>query len=145
MTEGKSPEIQTTNVTFYINVHVLCITPKHLPNCIWYTSSNLESSFIRTLKKITCKRVALHILMIFIFFFERLGKLHITCYYTSLVDKGQLISKAIYVLLTSPKKRTNNFFFVCFFTHHGKQIKFVRCFFGRIYSSPICLLKLTDL
>ena len=29
-------------------------------------------------------------------------------------------------------------FFVCFFTLHGKQITFVRSFFGRIYGSPIC-------
>ena len=49
---------------------------------------------------------------------------------TTIHTKGQLISKAIYGLLTSPKKRTE---------------KFVRSFFGRIYGSPICCLKLTDL
>ena len=35
--------------------------------------------------------------------------------------------------------------FCLLFNLHGKQIKFVRLFFGRIYGSPICCLKLTDL
>ena len=37
--------------------------------------------------------------------------------------KGQLISKAIYGLLTSSKKMNGQICFVCFFTLHGKQIK----------------------
>ena len=48
-------------------------------------------------------------------------------YQTEKPFKGQLISKAIYGLLTSPKKC-----FVCYFTLHSKQIKFVCLFFGRI-------------
>ena len=47
------------------------------------------------------------------------------------ITKGQLISKAIYGLLTSPKIRIC---FVCFFTLHSKQIKFICLFFGRIYA-----------
>ena len=43
------------------------------------------------------------------------------------------------------KKTNGRIWFVCFFTLHGKQIKFVRSFFWRIYGSPICFLKLTDL
>ena len=39
------------------------------------------------------------------------------------VGKGQLISKAIYGLLTSPKKTNGRICFVCFFTLHSKQIK----------------------
>ena len=35
--------------------------------------------------------------------------------------------------------------FVCFFTLHDKQIKFVRFFGGRIYGAPICFLVLSDL
>ena len=35
--------------------------------------------------------------------------------------------------------------FVCFFTLHGKQIKSVRSFFGRIYGSPISFSKSSDL
>ena len=57
-----------------------------------------------------------------------------------IIFKGQLISKAIYGLLTSPKKWS-----VCFFTLHGKQIKFLCSFFGRIYSSPICFSILSNL
>ena len=47
-------------------------------------------------------------------------------------NKGQLISKAIYGLLTSPKKQTDDFVSLAFFTLHGKQIKFICLFFGRI-------------
>ena len=36
------------------------------------------------------------------------------------------------------KKTNRRICFVCFFALHGKQIKFLRSFFGRIYSSPIC-------
>ena len=49
--------------------------------------------------------------------------------------KGQLILKAIYGLLTSPKKWTDEFVFLAFFTLHSKQIKFVCLFFVRIYAS----------
>ena len=58
-----------------------------------------------------------------------------------IVSKGQLISKTMYGLLTSPKKRIC---FVYFFTLHGKQIKFVCSFFGRLYGLPICFLSLSD-
>ena len=37
------------------------------------------------------------------------------------------------------QKTNRRICFVCFFTLHGKQIKFVRSFFGRIYSAPIWL------
>ena len=57
--------------------------------------------------------------------------------------KGQLTSKAIYGLLTSPKKQMDES--VLFFTVHGKQIKFVLSFFGRIYRTPICFPVLSDL
>ena len=43
------------------------------------------------------------------------------------------------------QKMNGRICFVCFFTLHGEQIKFVRLFFWRIYGSPICSLKLTDL
>ena len=59
--------------------------------------------------------------------------------------KGQLISKAIYGLLTSPKKNNGWICFICIFTLQGKQIKLVRLFFGRIYGLPICFLILSDL
>ena len=42
------------------------------------------------------------------------------------------------------QKSNRRICFVCFFTLHGKQIKFVRSFFGRIYGSPICFLILSD-
>ena len=61
------------------------------------------------------------------------------------IGKGQLISKADWRAMDSPKKQTDEFVFVCFFTLHGKQIKFVRSIFGRIYGAPICFSKLTDL
>jgi hypothetical protein len=60
--------------------------------------------------------------------------------------KGQLISKADWRTIDSPKKPTDEFgLFLFFFTLHGKQIKFVRWFFGRIYGAPICFLILSDL
>ena len=62
-----------------------------------------------------------------------------------LLCKGELISKAIYGLPTSPKKRTDKFVFFAFFTLHGKQNKFVRSVFWRIYCSPIWFLVLSDL
>ena len=40
-------------------------------------------------------------------------------------------------------QKTNGW--ICFFTLHGKQIKFVHSFFWRIYGSPICFLVLSDL
>ena len=46
------------------------------------------------------------------------------------IGKGQLISKVIYGLLSSPKKQTDKFVLFAFFTLHGKQIKFVRSFLG---------------
>ena len=46
------------------------------------------------------------------------------------MTKGQLISKAIYGLLTSPKKQTDGFVLFTFFTLNGKQIKFVHSFLG---------------
>jgi allantoicase len=63
----------------------------------------------------------------------------------ALNPKGQLISKAIYGQLISPKKRMDKFVLFAFFTLRGKQIKFVRSFFGRINGSPICFLILSDL
>ena len=59
--------------------------------------------------------------------------------------KGQLITEAIYGLLTSPKKRTDEFVLFAFFALHGKKIKFVRSFLGRICRSPIFFLVLSDL
>ena len=59
--------------------------------------------------------------------------------------KGQLISKTIYGLLTSPKKRNGRVCFVCFFTLHGKKIKFVCLFFGRLDGSPISFSISSDL
>ena len=43
-------------------------------------------------------------------------------------------------------QKTNKWIsFVCFFAFHGKQNKFVRLFFGRIYGPPKLLLVLSDL
>ena len=56
-----------------------------------------------------------------------------------LCAKGQLISKADWRPIDSPKKRTDNFVQSAFSTLHGKQIKFVHSFFGRIYGAQICL------
>ena len=58
------------------------------------------------------------------------------------ITKGQLISKADWRAIDSPKKQIC---FVCFFTLHGKQIKFVRSFFGRIYGSSICFSIFSEL
>ena len=46
-------------------------------------------------------------------------------------SKGQLISKAIYGLLTSSKKRTDEFDFFPFLLFIAEEVKFVRSFFGR--------------
>ena len=43
-----------------------------------------------------------------------------------------------YMISWFSQKTNGQIWFVCFFTLHGKQIKFVRLFFGRIYGSPIC-------
>ena len=51
------------------------------------------------------------------------------------IGKGQLISKVIYGLLSSPKKQTDKFVLFAFFTLHGKQIKFVRSFLGESTAS----------
>ena len=61
------------------------------------------------------------------------------------LSKGQLISKADWRAIDSPKKRTGEFvlFAFLFFTAN-KSNSSVR-FFWRIYGSPICFLKLTDL
>ena len=61
------------------------------------------------------------------------------------IAKGQLISKADWRAMDSPKKTNGQICFVCFFTLHGKQIKFVRSFFGRIYGAPICISVLSYL
>ena len=46
------------------------------------------------------------------------------------IAKGQLISKADWRAMDSPKKTNGQICFVCFFTLHGKQIKFVLSFLG---------------
>ena len=61
------------------------------------------------------------------------------------IAKGQLISKADWRAMDSPKKTNGQICFVCFFTLHGKQIKLVSSFFGRIYGSPICFSISSDL
>ena len=57
------------------------------------------------------------------------------------VGKGQLYSKTDWRAIDSPNKRIDEFFF----TLHGKQIKFVHSFFGRIYGAPICFSVLSYL
>ena len=59
--------------------------------------------------------------------------------------KGQIKPKADWDAVDSPKKQKDKFFFLCFFTLHDKQIKFIRSFFGRIYGSPIRFSILSDL
>ena len=65
---------------------------------------------------------------------------------TSVVfDLGhQLISKAIYGLLTSPKKQTDEFVLFAFLLFIASKSN-SSGFFGRIYGSPICFLVLSDL
>ena len=60
-------------------------------------------------------------------------------------DKGQLISNADWRAIDSLKKRMDEFVLIAFFTINGKQIRFVRLFFGRIYGVPICFSVLSDL
>jgi hypothetical protein len=69
------------------------------------------------------------------------------CKSTKKMDaKGQLISKADWRAIDSPKKRMDELVLFAFLLFvHGKQIKFVRSFFGRIYYAPICFLVLSDL
>ena len=57
--------------------------------------------------------------------------------------KGQLISKADWRAIDSPKKRTDEFVLFSFLL--SKQIKFVRSFFGRIFGPPICFSVLSYL
>ena len=60
--------------------------------------------------------------------------------------KGQLISKADWHSIDSPKNRTDEFDLFAFLLFRAnKQIKFIRLFFGRIYSAPICFSVLSDL
>ena len=54
--------------------------------------------------------------------------------------KGQLISKAIYGLLTSPKNQTDEFFFVCFFTFQVRPFVL-----WENLESPNCSLVLSDI
>ena len=74
---------------------------------------------------------------------EIIEKISITGFFWP--PKGQLISKAIYGLLTSPKKRTGEFvlFAFLFFTAN-KSNSSVR-FFLRIWGAPICFSVLPDL
>ena len=60
-------------------------------------------------------------------------------------SKGQLILKAIYGQLTSPKKRTDEFVLFAFLLLTANKSKFVGSFIGRIYGLPICFLILSDL
>ena len=59
--------------------------------------------------------------------------------------KGQLILKAIYGLLTSPKKRTDEFVLFAFLLFMANKSNLSVCFFWRIYGLQICFLKLTIL
>ena len=52
--------------------------------------------------------------------------------------------KQIGASLILPKNKWTNLFCLLL-TLHGKQIKFVRSFFGKIYGAPICFLVLSDL
>ena len=61
------------------------------------------------------------------------------------LPKGQLISKADWRAINFPKNQTGEFVLFAFFTLHGKQIKFVRSFFGRIYDELISFSILSEL
>ena len=63
----------------------------------------------------------------------------------TMLFKGQLNSEANWHAIDSPKKGTDEFVLFAFFTLHGKQIEFVRLFFGRIYGVPNCFSVLSDL
>ena len=56
--------------------------------------------------------------------------------------KGQIKPKADLRAVDSPKKRTNEF---VLFAFHGKQNKFFRSIFGRIYGAPKLPFVLSDL
>ena len=64
---------------------------------------------------------------------------------TYVLGKGQLVLKAIYGQLTSPKKGTDEFLLFAFLLFTANKSNSSVCFFGRIYGAPICLRKLTDL
>ena len=55
--------------------------------------------------------------------------------------KGQLISKGLFCVFNSFKKRTKNF---CP-SRLGQKLKFSSCFFGRIEETKKDISKLTDL
>ena len=57
--------------------------------------------------------------------------------------KSQIKPKTDCHVVDSPKNKRTNLFY--FFHFHGKQNKFVRSFFGRIFDAPKLLLVLTDL
>jgi hypothetical protein len=61
--------------------------------------------------------------------------------------RGQLISKAIYGLLTSPKKRMDEFDLFAFLLFTANKSNSSVRFLGesRIYDLPICFLVLSDL
>ena len=59
--------------------------------------------------------------------------------------KGQLISKAIYGLLTSPKKRTYEFVLFAFLPFTANKSNSPVRFLGGFHGSPICFLILSDL
>ena len=56
---------------------------------------------------------------------------------TIYVAKGQLVSKAIYDLLTSLKELTDKFVLFAFLLFTAIKSNSSVCFFGRIYHSPI--------
>ena len=60
-------------------------------------------------------------------------------------SKGQIKSKSRLARRRFSQKTNGRICFVCFFTLHRKQIKFVRSFFWRIYGAPICFSILSDL
>ena len=61
-----------------------------------------------------------------LYYFVNLNKL----FRKFLVDKGQLISKAIYGLVTSPKKRTDEFVLLSFFLFKANKSNSSICFLG---------------
>ena len=64
---------------------------------------------------------------------------------TIYVAKGQLVSKAIYGLLTSPKELTDEFVLFAILLFMANKSNLSIRFFARIYGSPICFLVLSDL
>ena len=83
------------------------------------------------------KQLFLTYLINFLFFYRNIGKLW---------TKGQLISKAIYSLLTSPKKTNRGICFVCFLRLTTNKTNSSIRFLGEFtYGSPICFLVLSYL